>query len=448
MVTRAPSSRSGEGPCAIVPARRGAMAIFDVLAVLMILAAIFGWINARYARLPITVAVMAMGLALSLALVGLSLVYPSVKGDAERLLATIDFDQLLLHGVLGFLLFAGSLQVDFGDLREHRTSIGVLAVVGTLVSTGIVAAICWLTTRALGLSLAPVHCLLFGALISPTDPVAVLGMLKSLQAPRDLEVQIAGESLFNDCVGVVLFVGLLQIADGRLQQAGGQLPLEFSVLVAREVLGGAAVGLLLGVLAYQMLKRIDNYHVEILISLALVMAAYATAEHLHFSAAIGAVCAGLLIGNPGRAFAMSERTRQHLDTFWELIDDILQALLFVLLGLEVLVLPARIEYVVAGGLAIPVVLLARLVATWLSLQIGRVAAPPPPHMVRLLTWGGLRGGLAVALALVLRDHLPAAPGDLLLVMTYVVVAFSVLVQGLSMPALVRRNLVLGPRRGR
>jgi CPA1 family monovalent cation:H+ antiporter len=416
------------------------MAIFDVLAVLMVLAATFGWLNARYARLPITVAVMAMGLALSLALVGLSLVYPPVKVDAERLLSVIDFDQLLLHGALGFLLFAGSLHVEFGDLREHRTSIAVLAVVGTLVSTGIVAGLCWMVARALGLGLAPVDCLLFGALISPTDPIAVLGMLKSLQVPRDLEVQIAGESLFNDCVGVVLFVALLQVADGRLAPAGAGLAVELAVLVAREVLGGAALGLLLGVLAYLMLKRIDSYQVEILISLALVTATYASAERLHLSPAVAVVTAGLLIGNQGRAFAMSEHTRQHLDTFWEVIDDILQALLFVLLGLEVLVLPTRLEYVVAGALAIPIALLARLISTWLSLLIGRVRMAPAPHMVGLLAWGGLRGGLAVALALVLRNHLPPGPADLLLVMTYVVVAFSVLVQGLSMKALVRRYL--------
>ncbi|HEY7252234.1 MAG TPA: sodium:proton antiporter, partial [Methylomirabilota bacterium] len=338
---------------------------------------------------------------------------------------------------------AGSLHVEFGDLREHRTSIGVLAVVGTLVSTGIVAGLCWVVARALGLELAPAECLLFGALISPTDPVAVLGMLKSFGAPRDLEVQMAGESLFNDCVGVVLFVALLQVADGRLAPAGGGLVLELAVLVVREVLGGAALGLLLGVIAYRMLKRIDSYQVEILISLALVTAAYASAERLHLSAAIAAVTAGLLIGNQGRAFAMSDRTRQHLDTFWELIDDILQALLFVLLGLEVLVLPARIEYAMAGAVAIPIVLLARLVATWLSLTMCRRVVVPARHMVGLLTWGGVRGGLPVALALVLRDHLPAGPADLLLVMTYVVVAFSVLVQGLSMPALVRRYVSPG-----
>ena len=412
------------------------MAIFDLLAVLMVLAATFGWVNDRYVRLPITVGVMAIGLTVSLALVALSLVYPPIKVDAERLLTAINFDQLLLHGALGFLLFAGALHIELGDLREHRVSIGVLAVVGTLLSTGIVGGLCWLFTRALDLGVTPYHCLLFGALISPTDPIAVLGMLKSLGAPRHLEVQIAGESLFNDCVGVVVFLALLQYG-GRPMPDAGTLGLDLLVLVLREVLGGAALGLLLGLLAYLMLKRIDNYQVEILISLALVMAGYAWAERLHLSAAITAVTAGLLVGNQGRAFAMSERTRQHLDTFWELIDEILNVLLFVLLGLEVLVLPVRREYVVAGVLAIPAVLLARFVAAGFSLQLVRVAVSPAPHMVKLLTWGGLRGGLPVALALVLRDHLPTRQADLLLVMTYFVVAFSILVQGLSMKPLLR-----------
>ena len=403
----------------------------------MVLAATFGWVNDRYVRLPITVGVMAMGLTLSLALVALSLVYPPIKVDADRLLTAIDFDQLLLHGALGFLLFAGALHIELGDLREHRVTIGVLAVVGTLLSTGIVGGLCWLFTRALDLGLTPLHCLLFGALISPTDPIAVLSMLKSLGAPRHLEVQIAGESLFNDCVGVVVFLALLQLGSGPLPDAG-RLALDLLVLVLREVLGGAALGLLLGLVAYLMLKRIDNYQVEILISLALVTAGYAWAERLHLSAAITAVTAGLLVGNQGRAFAMSERTRQHLDTFWELIDQILNALLFVLLGLEVLVLPVRREYVLAGILAIAGVLLARFVAAAVSLQLVRVVVSPARHMVKLLTWGGLRGGLPVALALVLRDHLPARQADLLLVMTYLVVVFSILVQGLSMKPLVRR----------
>jgi CPA1 family monovalent cation:H+ antiporter len=413
------------------------MAIFDVLAVLVSLAAAFGWVNERYVRLPITVGVMAMGLMLSLALVALSLVYPQIKVDAERLLAAIDFDQLLLHGVLGFLLFAGALHIELGDLREHRVSIGVLAVVGTLLSTVIVGGLCFLVSGWLDLGLTPLHCLLFGAVISPTDPIAVLGMLKSLGAPRHLEVQIAGESLFNDCVGVVLFVALLQWAVGPTPGDGG-VAVGLLVLVVREVLGGAALGLLLGLLAYLMLKRIDSYQVEILISLALVMAAYAGAEHLHMSAATAAVTAGLLVGNQGRAFAMSDRTRQHLDTFWELIDEILNVLLFVLLGLEVLALPVRPEYVVAGILAVPTALVARFVATGVSLQLTRPLGSPAPHMVKLLTWGGLRGGLPVALALVLRGHLAAGVADLLLVMTYFVVVFSVLVQGLSMRPLVRR----------
>ena len=412
------------------------MAILEILAVLMVLAAMFGWINDRYFRLPITVGVMAMGLMLSLALIALSFVYPTIKVDAERFLAAIDFDQLLLHGVLGFLLFAGALHIELGDLREHWVSIGVLAVVGTLLSTVIVGGLCWLLASSLGLGLTPYHCLLFGAVISPTDPIAVLGMLKSIGAPRNLEVQIAGESLFNDCVGVVVFIALLQFG-GRSMPYDGSLARGLLVLVAQEVLGGVALGLLLGLLAYSMLKRIDNYQVEILISLALVTAGYASAERLHLSAPITTVTAGLLIGNQGRAFAMSDRTRQHLDTFWELIDEILNALLFLLLGLEVLVLPVRREYVVAGVLAIPVVLLARFVATGLSLQLVRAVTSPAPHGVKLLTWGGLHGGLAVALALVLRDHLPARQADVLLMMTYLVVVFSMLVQALSMKPLVR-----------
>ena len=412
------------------------MALFDVLAVLMVLAATFGWINDRYVRLPITVGVMAMGLALSLALIVLSFVYPQIRMDAERLLAAVDFERLLLHGGLGFLLFAGALHIELGDLREHRISIGVLAILGTLLSSVIVGGLCWLFTSWLGLGLTPFHCLLFGALISPTDPIAVLGMLKSLGAPRDLEVQIAGESLFNDCVGVVVFVALLQLG-GRSVPDGGGLVLDLLVLVAREVLGGAALGLLLGLLAYTMLRRIDNYQVEILISLALVTAGYAGAEHLHLSAAITTVMAGLLVGNQGRAFAMSDRTRQHLDTFWELLDEILNALLFVLLGLAVLTLPLRPGYLVAGALAIPTVLLARLVATWLSLRLVRVGGSPGRYIVKLLTWGGLRGGLAVALALAVQNRLPGRAADVLLVMTYFVVVFSILVQAMSMKPLVR-----------
>jgi monovalent cation:H+ antiporter, CPA1 family len=413
------------------------MTIFDVLAVLLVMVAAFGWVNARYLRLPITVGVMAMGLTLSLALIALSLVYPPIKVDAERLLAAVDFDQLLLHGALGFLLFAGSLHIEFGDLREHRARIGVLAIVGTLLSTVIVAGLCWLLARVLTLGLTPFHCLLFGTLISPTDPIAVLGMLKSLGAPRHLEVQIAGESLFNDCVGVVVFLALLQFG-GRAAPDMGRLVIDLLVLVAREVLGGAALGLLLGLLAYWMLKRVDSYQVEIFSSLALVTGGYALAERLHLSAVITTVTAGLLIGNQGRAFAMSDRTRVRLDTFWELIDEILNAILFVLLGLEVLVLPVDRGYLVAGILAVPTVILARFAATGACLQLVRHGTASTLRAAKLLTWGGLRGGLAVALALALQNHVPPRQADVLLVMTYFVVVFSILVQALSMKPLVRR----------
>ena len=413
------------------------MALFDVLAVLMVLAATFGWINDRYVRLPITVGVMAIGLALSLALIGLSLVHPSIRTDAERFLAAVDFDQLLLHGGLGFLLFAGALHIEFGDLREHRVSIGVLAILGTLLSTVIVGGLCWLFTALAG-----------------ARPDAV--SLRALRGPHLADGSHRGAGHAQVARGSTGPRGpdRRRVAVQRLRGRGrlrrpppvrrptrartpGGLALDLLVLVAREVLGGAALGLLLGLLAYAMLKRIDNYQVEILISLALVTAGYAWAEHLHLSAAITTVMAGLLVGNQGRAFAMSDRTRQHLDTFWELIDEILNALLFVLLGLAVLTLPLRREYLVAGVLAIPTVLLARLVATGLSLQLVRVRVSPAPHIVTLLTWGGLRGGLAVALALVVQNRLPGRPGDVLLVMTYFVVVFSILVQALSMKPLVR-----------
>jgi CPA1 family monovalent cation:H+ antiporter len=415
------------------------MRLFDALAVLLVLAATLGWINHRYIGFPTTVGLMALGLALSLGLVLVSPFYPALEHDAARLLESIDFDQALLHGVLGFLLFAGALHIDLADLREHGLVIAVLATVGTLLSTGLVGGTTWLVLRALGWSPPLLPCLLFGALVSPTDPIAVLGMLKSLGAPRELAAQIAGESLFNDGVGVVIFLGLLEFGAGG---AGGAeaTTREIVGLFAREALGGAAFGLLAGLLAYWMLKKVDHYQVEILISLALVTGGYALADHLHLSAPIAAVVAGLLIGNQGRAFAMSERTREHLDTFWELIDEILNALLFVLLGLEVLVLPRRGDYVVAGLLAIPIVLLARFVATGVPIRLIGARARLAPHSVKLMTWSGLRGGISVALALSLRGHLPAAQADVLLVMTYVVVVFSVLGQGLSIKPVLRRYL--------
>jgi len=414
------------------------MGIFDILAILLVLAAVLGWLNHRYVGFPMTVGLMAMGLGLSLILVLISPYYPGLEQDAARLLASIDFDQALLHGVLGFLLFAGALHIDLSDLREHGLVITVLATIATLLSTCIVGGLIWLVLGTLGWSLPLLTCLLFGALISPTDPIAVLGILKSLGAPQQLSAQIAGESLFNDGVGVVIFLALLEFGSAG---AGTDIPAgEIAALFAREAIGGIVFGLVAGLIAFWMLKQVDNYQVELLISLGLVTGGYALADRWHLSAPLAAVVAGLLIGNHGRAFAMSARTREHLDTFWELVDEILNALLFVLLGLEVLVLPLGAGEIVAGLLAIPIVLIARFFATGVPIRlIGRLAQFAP-HSVKLLTWGGLRGGISVALALSLRGHLPAEQADVLLVMTYVVVVFSILVQGLTIKPLLRRYL--------
>ena len=418
------------------------MSIFEILAILLTLAAVFSYLNHRYLGLPRTIGLMVMALAVSLVLIGAGRIYPSVRIEVEKMLESIDFTQTLLHGMLGFLLFAGSLHVDLDDLRQHRLVVATLATVGVLVSTVLVGLLTWLLLGALGIALPLIHCLLFGALISPTDPISVLAILKSLHAPKDLEVQISGESLFNDGVGVVVFLALLGFAGaGHGEHAAGLG--HATLLFLQEAVGGAVFGLLVGWITYRMLKSVNNYQVEILLSLALVTGGYALADRLHLSGPIAMVVAGLLIGNHGRAFAMSDTTREHLDMFWELVDEILNAVLFVLIGLEVLVLNLRGVYLLAGLLAIPVVLMARAVSVGIPVMTIRRFAVAIPHAVKLMTWGGLRGGISVALALSLRELLGAparTTTDVILVMTYLVVVCSIVVQGLSISSMIRRWL--------
>jgi CPA1 family monovalent cation:H+ antiporter len=297
----------------------------------------------------------------------------------------------------------------------------------------------WVVFGALGLPMPFLYCLVFGALISPTDPIAVLGILKSVGAPRSLETKITGEALFNDGIGVVIFVVLVEVATGRHELSGTHI----AALLTQEALGGLVLGLCGGALAYAMLKSVDNYQVEVLITLALVMGAYSLAGGLHASGPIAVVVAGLLIGNHGRRLAMSNRTREHLDTFWELVDEILNAVLFVLIGLEVLVLPFGRVLVLAGAAAIPVVLLARLISVALPIGILSRLRSFTPHAIRVLTWGGLRGGISVALAL----SLPRGPErEVLVSVTYAVVLFSIAVQGLSIGWLIRRSALVEPLR--
>ncbi len=406
------------------------MNLFQLIALLVTLTAVFGYLNHRYARLPTTIGVMLFALVLSLALILLDRLGVPVQPQAEAMLERLDFDQTLLHGMLSFLLFAGALHVDINRLARQKWIIALLATLGVALSTVLVATFAWWTFRLSGLAVSYTHCLLFGALISPTDPIAVSGILKKARVPESLETKITGESLFNDGVGVVLFLVLLAASEG------GHAPgvADVAILFVEEALGGAAFGLLVGYAAYLMLKGLDSYQVEILITLALVTGTYALADALHLSAPIAVVVAGLLIGNRGRLLAMSDRTREHLDTFWELVDELLNAVLFVLLGFEVLAIWLEPRYLAVGLAAVPLVLLARLLSVSLPMLVLRQVRTFSPHAAKLLTWGGLRGGISVALAL----SLPPGPErQLLLTVTYTVVLFSILIQGLTIERVVR-----------
>lgn len=406
------------------------MSILNISAILISLAAIFSYINYRFIKLPTTIGLMLIALCLSLSLLVLDqLGWIGIKDQAESMLSSIDFHEVLMHGMLSFLLFAGALHVNINDLSKQKGVIFSLATIGVLMSTFIIGGLASWVFNLLGLSIPFIYCLLFGALISPTDPIAVLGILKTTGAPKSLEVKITGESLFNDGIGVVVFLVLLGIAtEGQSLDVGN-----VGLLFIREVVGGAVYGLLLGGVAYYMLKSINNYQVEVLITLALVIGGYTLATALHISGPIAMVVAGLLMGNHGRLLAMSEKTRIHLDSFWELVDEILNAVLFVLIGLEVLVLSLSWDFMIASLLLIPLVLLARFASVGLPVKLLSYFREFSPHVIKIMTWGGLRGGISVALAL----SLPLGPErEIILTVTYAVVVFSILVQGLSLSRLI------------
>jgi len=407
--------------------------MLDIAAILITVSALFSFINHRFIKLPNTIGLMLIALVVSLALLlAGELGLGDIQGQAARLLGTIDFEQTLMEGMLSFLLFAGALHINLGDLARQKWVIGSLATVGIVSSTFIVGGASYFLLDWLGIELPFIYCLLFGALISPTDPIAVLGILKTAHAPKSLETKIAGESLFNDGVAVVVFLVLAGIATSdaalSLTQVAG--------LFLQEAVGGVVFGLAIGGLTYWMIKQVDNYQVEILLTLALVMGGYALALTLHTSGPIAVVVAGLMIGNHGRMLAMSEHSREHLDTFWELLDEILNAVLFVLIGLEVLVLSFSNEVLLAALALIPVVLAARFVSVSIPINLLRLRRAFSPGVIRILTWGGLRGGVSVALALAL----PAGDArDTILAITYVIVVFSIVVQGLTIGRLVRHS---------
>jgi CPA1 family monovalent cation:H+ antiporter len=404
------------------------MTDFQLAAIVLSLTAALAYVNAKLLRLPASVGLTAIALLGSLVLLALDQLGVDV-GRARALVDELHFSDTLLHGMLGLLLFAGALHLDVASLGADKLAVTALALGGTALSTLLIGGAIAIGLSAIGVAIRPVEAFLFGALISPTDPIAVLGMLKAVAAPRQLETRIAGESLFNDAIGVVVFTTVLAIASGREVGAGG-----VALMFAREALGGAAFGLIAGYLAYHLLRSIDDYTVEVLITLALAIGGYAAAEALHVSAPLAAIMSGLVIGYRGPR-VMSDRSQQYVDAFWQLVDEVLNAVLFLLIGITVLVLPFHRGMAWAGLLAIPIALAAR----WISVAVPLIAfgrfRQSTPHSLALLTWGGLRGGLSIAMAL----SLPASDGrDVILGMTYAVVACSILVQGTTFGPLMRR----------
>lgn len=411
---------------------------FDIAAVLVAVAAASGYLNHRFLKLPATSGTLAVALVSSLLIVAADTTFPALRlrEAVGAFMSGVDFNETLMRGMLAFLLFAGALHLDLAGLLENKWTIAALATVGVVLSTAIVGLLAWWTFSLTGTDVPLMICLAFGALISPTDPIAVLGLLKEMRGPRYLEALIAGEALFNDGVAVVVFfaiasvAGLSTVDTQKLSTGAAGLAMFF----LREAGGGAALGAVLGYVTYRALKSVDDHPLELLITLALAMFVYSVAFRLHVSGPIAVVIAGLLIGNPGRRLAMTARTRERVDAFWSMIDEILNVVLFLLLGLQVFTVIARPSIVATALLAIPIALLGRAVSVALPLTVICIRRGMSPGMIPLVTWSGLRGGLSVAMML----SMPPFPArDLLLACTYAVVVFSILAQGLT----VRRLLV-------
>ena len=401
------------------------LTVLEVGAIFLTITALLSYVNHRFIGLPTTIGVMVISLVVSIIAIFLGVLGFDQLIDYEvGLLAQLDFTEVLLDGMLSMLLFAGALHVNIGDLRRYKLPIGILACLGTIVSAVLIAGAIYLVLPLLGFELSFIWCLLFGALISPTDPIAVMGILASAGAPKSLETVIAGESLFNDGIGVVIFVILLGIlASGDIPTAGH---IGHSLLV--EAGGGILFGIILGAILYYLLKSIDSYQEEVLLTLAGVLGGYALASHYHLSGPLAMVMMGLMLGNQGRAYAMSDQTRHYVDLFWELIDEILNAILFVLIGLEVVIIAFSVNLFIAAALAIVIALVARFIVVGLTTKTFNQQLELPKGAWKVLTWGGLRGGISVALVL----QLPSGPErDVLLALTYAIVIFSILVQGLT-----------------
>ncbi len=443
------------------------LTLFEIGAALLVLSGAFSWFNHAYLKLPHTIGLLLMALLASFALMALQAVFPALglTETVSNAIGQIDFNVTVMNGMLAFLLFAGALHVDMSFLKSERWAIGSMATIGVLLSTFIVGTGFYWLVNAFGVELPYTWAIVFGALISPTDPVAVLSILKTVNMPHSLEAKIAGESLFNDGVGVVVFsiavavaVGSTAAGHGVDHAAAGAIETVKAVSAAAEghggghgevtagsiaklffveAGGGALLGAFTGWLAYRMMATIDEHAIEILISLGIVAGTYALAQRLHLSGPIAVVITGLLVGNKGASFAMSERTRTSLFGFWEMIDEILNSVLFLLIGLEILVLGISPKFGLIMLLCIPLVLMARFAAVSVPMRFLGLFKSFTKGAIPVLTWGGLRGGISVALALSLP---PVEYKPVILAATYGVVVFSIIVQGLTVKSVVKSRV--------
>lgn len=399
--------------------------IYTIFTMLIVFTAIFSYINFRFIKLPATIGVMIISLIFSLLLVISGNLFPAISKKAAAAIESIHFEELLMEILLSFLLFAGAIHINIGKLKKQAVPIITFATAGVIISTIIVGVLMFFIFKLLHLNIDLIYCLLFGALISPTDPIAVMGILKNAKIPEALETKISGESLFNDGVGVVVFLSILEVARLGLENlSAGQIGLLF----LKEAGGGLAWGWLLGYVAFYLLKSIDNYKVEVIITLAIVMGGYAFANAIHISGPLAMVVAGIMVGNKGKALAMSDTTRDYVGKFWELVDEILNALLFMLIGFEMLVITYDSKLMWIGFAAVAIVLLARIISVSIPIFFLSFRRTFERNTITMLTWGGLRGGISVALALSLPKEMFR---EELVTVTYIVVVFSIIVQGLT-----------------
>ena len=408
------------------------MDYFGIASTLIVISALFGYINVRFLKLPITIGLVLITIVFTLVAVIIGQFDDTILQTERDFITNINFGSLLLDVMLSFLLFAGALHTNFDQLKIQRWPILAFSTVGVLVSTLLVGVIMYPLLTAMGFNVNFIHCLLFGALISPTDPIAVLGILKKVGAPKKLETKIVGESLFNDGVGVVIFLTIYAIAkkpDAAIKFS------EIATLFVQEVGGGILLGGLLGWLAYRLMKSINNYEVEVIITLAVVMSGTLLADKWHLSAPLSMVTAGLIVGNDTvRETSMSDITEVYVDKFWELIDVLFNTILFVMIGMEILVLPLDVGYVYAGLLAIPILLMCRYMSLFLPIKFFAKRLDFVPKTTLIMTWGGLRGGISIALALSLTADMSK---DLFLVITYIVVIVSIVGQGLTVGPIIK-----------